>query len=214
MTLPAAARKIDAWHFCLDRAGTPVLYGHGKTDDPDALVVAPGYIYTTDEPVIKACESGLHASRTVRDALQYAQSGWLCRVRCWGEIDEQSDKLAARHREVISVRNVERELRLWACWCARNTPLGNGRTTWDLMTDPRSRAAVECAERHANGQATDAELAAAWAAAWAAARAAARDAARDAARAAAWNAARDAAIEFQSAELERRMRALLPKGVK
>jgi hypothetical protein len=43
------------------------------------------------------------------------------------------------------------------------------------MTDERSLSALDVAERHANGEATDEQLAAAWAAA----RAAARDAMRD-----------------------------------
>ena len=79
----------------------------------------------------------------------------------------------------------DRTLRLFAVWCARNTPLADGRKTGDLLTDPRSLAALEVAERHANGQATDEELATAGAATRAAA-AAAGDAARAAARDAAW----------------------------
>ena len=79
--------------------------------------------------------------------------------------------------------------RLFAVRCARRVQ--------HLMTDPRSVAALDVAERHARGEATDAELAAASAAArdaaWAAARAAAWDAAWDAARDAAWAAAWDAA---------------------
>lgn len=93
-----------------------------------------------------------------------------------------------------------------------------------LMTDPRSIAALDVAERYARGEASKEELdaardaawdardaawAAAWAAgaaAWAAARAAARAAraAGDAARAAAWAAAwdaRDAARELQATML-------------
>ena len=50
------------------------------------------------------------------------------------------------------------------------------------MTDPRSVAALDAAERYANWEATNDDLAAAWAAARAAARAAAWDAAGDAAR--------------------------------
>ena len=96
------------------------------------------------------------------------------------------------------LRNVKHDdpktYRLFVCWCVRNTPLVDGRTVWDLLTDDRSKNAVIVAEKHANGEATDEELAAAWDAAWAAVRdaawaaawAAARDAARDAARAAAW----------------------------
>ena len=109
----------------------------------------------------------------------------------------------------------DREIRLYAVWCARQVQ--------HLMADQRSINALDVAVRHANGTATDDELAAAraaaraaaWAAAWdaasaaawAAASAAARDAAwaaasaaaRDAAWDAAWDAARDAARAAASA---------------
>ena len=78
--------------------------------------------------------------------------------------------------------------RLFAVWCARKVQ--------HLMTDPRSIAALDIAECHARGEATDEELAAARAAVRAAVRDADRDADRDAAWdaawAAAWAAARDA----------------------
>lgn len=98
-------------------------------------------------------------------------------------------------------RSDDRTLRLFAIWCARNTPLADGRKTGDLLTDPRSLAALEVAERYAHGNATDDELYAARSAAqaaarhtaWDAARSAAQDVARDAARDAAWDAAWDAA---------------------
>lgn len=67
--------------------------------------------------------------------------------------------------------------RLFAVWCARQVQ--------HLMTDGRSITALDVAERHANGCATDDELTAA------------RDDARDAARDAAWAAARDAARAAQ-----------------
>ncbi|MDE2107384.1 MAG: hypothetical protein KGL39_59865 [Patescibacteria group bacterium] len=63
------------------------------------------------------------------------------------------------------------------------------------MTDERSLNALVVARKHADGKATDEELAAAWDAAWAAAWAAAMDAAWDAAWAAAWAAAMDAQME-------------------
>jgi hypothetical protein len=105
----------------------------------------------------------------------------------------------------------EREWRLYAVWCARQVQ--------HLMADQRCTNALDVAERYANGNAGDDELAAAWDAAWAAARdaagaaasaaawaaasAAARDAAgaaaRDAAWDAAWAAARDAAWAAASA---------------
>ena len=59
----------------------------------------------------------------------------------------------------------ERVWRLFRVWCARRVQ--------HLLTDPRSLAALDVAERHANGMATDDELRAA------------RDAAREA-QAAAW----------------------------
>ena len=62
----------------------------------------------------------------------------------------------------------DRDLRLFACRCVRETPLADGRTVWDLLTDQRSRMAVEVSERFANGRASQGELAAAEAAAWAA----------------------------------------------
>ena len=107
-------------------------------------------------------------------------------------------------------------LRMFAVWCSRQA------LALIDDPDPRSVAAVDMAERFANGEATSEELAAAWAAAWDAASAAAwaaawaagsvaaRDAARaasaaasyaarDAASAAASYAARDAARDAASA---------------
>jgi len=79
--------------------------------------------------------------------------------------------------------------RLFAVWCARQVQ--------HLMTDVRSIDALDVAERHAHGNATDDELAAACAAARDAARAAAMavagTAAGTASMAAAWAAARAAA---------------------
>ena len=85
----------------------------------------------------------------------------------------------------------QREMRLYAADCARSVQY--------LMTDPRSIAAIDVAEHHADGLATDKELAAAWAAAWAAARAAARAAAGDAA----WEVQSDL-LRIVCAEIEQR----------
>lgn len=49
-------------------------------------------------------------------------------------------------------------LRKLACRFVRETPIGGGRTVWDLLTDERSRKAVEIAEAYVDGKATDAEL--------------------------------------------------------
>ena len=81
---------------------------------------------------------------------------------------------------------IEKEARLYAVWCARQVQ--------HLMTDPRSLAALDVAERHANGEATDAELDEA--------RAAAMDAAHAAMAAA--HEARAAARDAQAVEFRRR----------
>lgn len=111
------------------------------------------------------------------------------------ELWERED-LKAEWRIWIATRPgvlTDRELRLFACWCCRQI--------WHLLTDERSRHAVEIAELYAEGKATSDDLTAARDAAWAAARAATGAAAEDAAEAAseaaawdeAWDEERDAA---------------------
>lgn len=106
------------------------------------------------------------------------------------------------------IDNVERDARLYIVWCARQVQ--------HLMTDSRSIDAIDVAERYANGQATDIDLAdardvaasaarstvsdIAWVVAWDVARSAvrnvarsiARDVARSAAMVVAWDVARSA----------------------
>ena len=72
----------------------------------------------------------------------------------------------------------DRKLRLFACACCRQV--------WPLLTDVRSRAAVDIAEKYSDGLATGRALAAYRSAAWAAYRSASWAAAGDAAGAASW----------------------------
>ncbi len=92
-----------------------------------------------------------------------------------------------------------REWRLFAVWCARQVR--------HLMTDPRSIAALDVAELHAHGQATDAELRVAWSAAWAAALEAAWDVADGWAAAAAAQAAAPVAAQAAAADAAARAAA-------
>jgi len=134
------------------------------------------------------------------DPSKYLSEGWTGSAIDFLKIKDipSQDKLwVVCREEVISAKT----LRPFAVWCARQVE--------HLMTDKRSIAAIEVAEKFTRGEATEVELAAArdaaWDAAWDAARAAAwdaagdaawdaaRDAARDAAGDAAWAAARDAA---------------------
>ena len=93
-----------------------------------------------------------------------------------------------------AVDGYQREMRLYAVDCARSVQ--------QLMTDPRSIAALDVVARHADGLATDAELATAGDAAGDAARDTAwapRAAAGDAARGTAWAAAWATALAARAA---------------
>jgi hypothetical protein len=94
----------------------------------------------------------------------------------------------------------ESVLRKLACRFVRETPLADGRKVWDLLTEERSRNAVEVAEAYADGKATDGELQAARSAAYdAAAAACAARAACATAYAAAYAASDDAAYAAYAA---------------
>jgi hypothetical protein len=102
-----------------------------------------------------------------------------------------------------AVEGREREIRLYVTWCARQVQ--------HLMTDPRSLAAIDVAERFARGRASAAELRqageaalAAYSAAWRAA--AAAEQAADAAHWA-WTETAWAASAAESAGSERAARA-------
>ena len=187
--------NILAWHFLPENGLTRF----------NKIKVEPG-VEIVHKGKLELCNSGLHASIKLDDALSFAPGPILCRVRCQGRVKRGDDKLVCSRRTVLWMLDASRVLRLWGCWCIRNTKLQDGRTVWDLLTDIRIRNAVEVAERFAVGQATEQELDAARAAARDAARAAARaaawDAAWDAARAAAWAAAWDAVMDASSKQLE------------
>ena len=141
------------------------------------------------EPVL--CESGLHASVRLIDALQYATSDVVWRVQLGGTIVHGNDKCAATERKYIHRIDIEPELFQFSRWSALQVI-----HLWDAPAVVREFLETG----------NDALRAAAWDAAGDAARAAAGAAARAAARAAAgdvaWAAARDAAWAAQNIELE------------
>ena len=158
------------------------------------------------------CERGYHSSPTWLHALPYAPGPVACIVEIGGAIKRDTDKAVSQKRKLLRYRNVERELRLFACDCAERA-LRHERKR-GREPDKRSWEAVRVARRFADGLATSEELAAARDAAYAA-RDATRDATRDAAYAAyAAYAARDAAyaaiaaeIKWQRARLDKYMAA-------
>ena len=181
-----------AWHF----VGSTLR--DGRPIPPD------GKWFTHKGPVVM-CETGLHASTRMIDALMYAPGNTICRVVVDIIKQRDADKLVARRRKILWRYDAEDTLRQFA----RQSALSVAHL-WDmpdvvredLVGDDNLRDAGWAAARDAASAARDAAWnAAAWAAAWAArdaaraaaAWAAARDAARDA-RAAAGDAARDAAL--------------------
>ena len=156
-----------------DKGGEPVLrYGRPAPKVGEWL---------EHEGPIKMCETGLHASRRIIDALQYAPGPW-CAVVEIEEAQEQEDKLVCRKRKIIKIANVEKVLREFAVQCAVMAMERAG------VTEEACWQAVDIKIAWLEGCATDEDLDAARDAAWAAAWAAARNAAWDAARNAAWNA--------------------------
>jgi len=134
------------------------------------------------------CEHGLHLCRP-QDLIHWLGPViWEAEVD--GEVIEQGDKVVARRARVVRRVDTwnERTARLFAAWCAEQVLVYAGPEHRDTLAET-----IRVVRAYADGQATDAELAAAEAAAWSAARSAAEAAARSAAWSAAWSAAEAAA---------------------
>ncbi len=153
------------------------------------------------EGELRMCVSGLHASPTPFDALQYAPGPLLHLVELDGETIAKGDKVVCRKRKIVASIDATDLLRKFACTVALkvihlwDAPLvvreyletgdESKRYAAGAAAGAAARDAAEDAARDAS--AGDAAGAAAWAAAEAAARAAAEAAAWAAAGAAAWD---------------------------
>jgi len=172
-------KSITAWHFT--ETDCRLRYGDGR-------LVSAGQTYRAEGDLV-LCENGMHGSRRIIDALDYAPGPHVWKVELLGERVEGDDKVVARERRVLWGLDATNLLHEFACRCAEDALALVG------DPDPRSINAIRIKRLWLQGKASGNELVAAWAAArdtaWAAAWAAARDAARDTARAAAWAAARD-----------------------
>jgi len=195
---------MRGWHFTDGwklRDGSPLVVG--KTYRHDGRLVM--------------CESGLHASERIVDALSYAPGAVVSRVECGGDIVTDSNKLVCSERSVLWVIDATNVLHEFACRCAEDalalvaTPdprlvaaIAAKRAWLHDEIDDDELAAARAAARAAWDAAGDAAGDAVWDAAWAAAgaaRAAAGDAARAATRDAARAATRDAAWTTQNRRL-------------
>jgi hypothetical protein len=142
---------------------------------------------------VRMCEAGLHASRHVADALNYAPGATLCLVDMSRDIVESDDKLVARCRRIVA-RFDATEL-LFAD--ARASALSVAHL-WDMPDTVRQY--LETGNLSLRSEAWSAARNAAESAAWSAAESAAESAVESAAWNAAWNAARSAA--WSAAESE------------
>ena len=188
--------KVLAWHF----VGATLRDGRPVPADGEAL--------RHDGPLVM-CESGLHASVRIIDALQYALGETICRVECGGEVDRGVDKLVATKRMILWRVDGKKLLRKFARTCTLDVA-----HLWKMPKVVRQylETGDEALRAVASAVASDAAWAAvsavasavARAATWAAASAAASAAAAGAANAAAWAAraaARDAASDAQNVRL-------------
>ena len=92
-----AARSWLGWHFAKESECL-------RYDDGRKIIV--GKSHTVDcEP--KLCEAGLHASKTVIEALQYAPGPILYRVILSGKIVHGDDKSCATKRTYIEKINAD-----------------------------------------------------------------------------------------------------------
>ena len=184
------------WHFL--SADRRLRWGSRSRE-----VVEAGQTYRAEGP-LALCANGMHASTRELDALIYAPGPVVCRVELLGERLDGGDKSCARERRVLWIADATAGLHAFACAVAMDAlHLTEAR---GARVDPRSWVAIETKRRWLRGEATDAELHAAWSAARSAAlsaalsaESAAQSAAQSAARSAAWSAESAARSAAQSA---------------
>jgi hypothetical protein len=216
--------KTIAYHFVADKLR-------------DGRAIPPDGVWLEHTGKVEMCESGLHASLHVADALKYAPGATLCLVELGGEIQTGDDKLVASKRRIIARFDATELLRkdardsalsvihLWKAPAVVKRYLEIGGESLRIEAQSAADAAAYAAAAYA---AADAAAYAAYAAAYAAdaayaaaARAAAADAAADAAayaaRAAAYvaDAARAAAYAAHRDRLQKAVAAKFAEmGVK
>lgn len=97
--------KILAWHFCGDKLRD------GREIPKDGVALK-------HDGKLILCESGLHASKKILDALQYAPGEILCRVEMSGSIIQSDDKLISSVRKILWRIDGEKLLQKFARMCA------------------------------------------------------------------------------------------------
>src|SRR5512139_2145039 len=118
----------------------------------------PGKWTTPVKGELELCNNGYHLceEKYLIDWLDAA----IYEAEYKGQIVVGDNKVVVRRVRLLRKIETwtERSAREFACWCVRNTPARDGKTTWDFLTDERSKNAVEVSERFAAGEATETEL--------------------------------------------------------
>lgn len=100
-------KNVKAWHFLADS---------GKLRDGRPAPRVGTWLKHTGP--VSMCNSGLHASRRVTDALNFAPGSLVCRVECRDIVEEQDDKLVCRERRILWKMDATPVLRAFARKCA------------------------------------------------------------------------------------------------
>ena len=95
--------KVLAWHF---------LQNNKRTRYSDELVEVGSVLHSKGALVL--CGNGLHASLHPADAQRYSPGFILCRVELSGEMLHGEDKLCARYRRVIEMKDARQLVLLFA----------------------------------------------------------------------------------------------------
>ena len=86
-------KKVLGWHFL--PKDMKLAYDDNRTAKVGETLSVQG----SDSPGV--CSYGMHASHRAGHAAKFKKGPMLCRVQVWGEVDDDGDKFAGKHRHVL-----------------------------------------------------------------------------------------------------------------
>lgn len=95
---------MKAWHFL--RSDGKLRNGQYPPSIGESLI---------HTGAVEICSSGLHSSKRIIDALNYAPGSIVCRVDCRGIVASHTDKFVCRERTILAMADIADILHLWAC---------------------------------------------------------------------------------------------------
>ena len=139
---------MKAWHFTNEN----MTLGYG-----DGRKIVEGETLSCEGDIV-LCQNGMHGSKRIIDALQYAPGPILTRVEITGDVVEGDDKIAGRHRKVLWSLDATEILHRFAVQVALDACQKAG------VTDPSTLAAPQAKLDWLDGKISDEELVDAWSA--------------------------------------------------